>query len=437
MRLYLVRLILSVYIICLSSSAAFAETRYQVTEIPDAVPAQYLTRDGHVLGLDWTSGDAVLWSDESDIATIQAQNGYKWSRVVVSPGGRFLGAAYTDDHAEVYFEGQLGSYLSPVQWPPSLPIAGSQGGTSAGGAAGGITICSGPCPPDIPPSPPYVPSPPRYFASAINDEGVIAGFVSIDRNSGHVLQSPEIDAFRLHPNGQIDVMNGLQAVSINSRGDALVKSMFLGACGPADNKFLWTAGGELLSPDLLPGYAGLVRPILNDLGGIAGTATDEDLKSIFGNPASGNVQGFRWTLETGTVALDLLPGFTSSIVHGLNNIGSAVGEATNTNSVCGPITIFDPATISTVAVIWGHDGHVVDLNTVVKEKHEHDASGVASLTDASAINDAGQILAFGVDKSGKPHNYLLSPRRDPDSGRDKRLQHGGRSDAIHNEDDER
>jgi len=37
-----------------------AETRYHVIELPDAVPAQYLTNDGRILGLDWMTVTALM-----------------------------------------------------------------------------------------------------------------------------------------------------------------------------------------------------------------------------------------------------------------------------------------------------------------------------------------------------------------------------------------
>ncbi len=91
-------------------------------------------------------------------------------------------------------------------------------------------------------------------------------------------------------------------------GDALVTPAFVLACGHSDNNtIIWTAEDQMLSPDSLPGYANLVRPILNSMREIAGTAANE---GSLGSAPSGNVQGFRWTPVGGTIALDLLPGFT-------------------------------------------------------------------------------------------------------------------------------
>lgn len=429
MSVYSSRVIFSVCLIWLSCSVAFADTRFQVTEIPDEVPAQLLTSDGHVLGLDSRSGKAVFWSSETGITPIPAPDGYQWSRLMVSPGGRFLGAAFTPDNTvEVYFEGQLGSSFTPVSWPASLPTVSAQGGASTAGA---ITVCNGPCPPDIPPPFPDVPLPPRFFPNTINDEGVIAGSVAVERSSVYVIRPFDQYAFRLHPNGQIDLIKGLQALSINGRGDALVKPIpaLPAFCATAHDTMLWTADGQLLSPDLLPGYENFSLPLLNNLGEIAGTATNEGQNPPTGNPSSGNVQGFRWTPGYGTIALDLLPGFTSGIVNDLNIIGSAVGEATNINSVCGAIAILDPAAVSTVAVMWNRDGHVVDLNSAIKHKHKHHAPDFALLVSAGAINDAGQILALGRDRSGNTHNYLLSPEQERDSGADERYRHGDHDDS--------
>ncbi len=97
----------------------------------------------------------------------------------------------------------------------------------------------------------------------------------------------------------------------------------------------------------------------------------------------------------------------SGIVNGFNNMGIAVGEATNSNPVCG-LSILDPVDVSTAPVIWGPDGRVVDLNTIIIKRQEHYSSSISSLASALAINDYGQILTAGVDRMGKFHEYLLS-----------------------------
>lgn len=418
MRLF-ASFLLSACIVCMSWSGAFAKNLYQVTQIPDDVHSQYLTRDGQVLGFEATSGSAVFWSAESGVVSIPAPDGYKWSGVFVSPGGRFLGTAITTDNQVLYLQGQLGSNLSPVSFPTGIPGIGSEQGILAEGLGDGIIGDPGVCPSDNPGDciiactddcPGNVPLPPQFVATAINDDGVIAGSVFIDRQN--------MIPMRLYPNGKLELMDvnsnanidplavgGLRATWINRRGDALITSTSI-SC-EYSSPFLWTSDGEVLNPAPLSGYEYLVDPVLNDLGEIAGTAT----KSIFDV-----VQGFLWKPGYGTVPLELLPGFTSAFVKGLNNHGIAVGQALNVTGSCNLFTgpLFPPQPLPT-AVIWQRGGHVIELNTVIKNKRKHHDPSVGSLTNAFVINDAGQILAYGIDKSGAMHYYLLTPKREPDS----------------------
>jgi hypothetical protein len=434
MRYYIAWLLLTMYI-CLDGSVAFAQMRYHVIEIPDEVPAQLLMRDGQILGLDWSSGNAVLWSSESGVTSFPAPDGSKWIRVIVSPGGRFLGDALKPDNSSAYYVGQLGKNLSSVKWPASLPNVLSQASSSE--VSDNLTICIGTCIPILRP-PICVPRPPLFSANAINDDGVIAGVVSFDKRNGCdlVLRPAENHAFRLYPNEQIDMLNdnNMQAMSVNSRGDALINSTssIFPIC--ANNTKLWTVDGQLLSHDPTPGYKNFALQVLNDKGEIAGTASNEGNETTSNDPASVHLQGFRWSNEKGMIALDMLPRFTNGIVHGLNNDGIVVGEASNTNSLCGPISIFDPTHVSTVAVMWKRNGHVVDLNTVIENTHKYHLSSVASLRNSLAINDGGQILAFGIDSNGNSHNYLLSPIRKLHSDADERHRHGGNDDSTRDED---
>lgn len=413
------RFLLTACIVCLSWSGAFAKNRYQVIPIPDEVHSQYLTHDGRVLGFEATSGTAVVWSAESGMVTIPAPDGTKWSGVFVSPGGRFLGTAITTDNHVIHLQGQLGSNLTPISLPTSIPGIGSEQGILAEGLGDGTIDDPGDCPSDNPyciiacttECPWDVPLPPRVAPAVINDEGVIAGWVFVD---GQHLLIP----MRLYPNGTLELMDvnskanadplsikGFRATWINRRGDALVTSASISCEDPSP--FFWTAQGEVLSPAPLSGYEYLVNPVLNDLGEIAGTAT----KSVFDV-----MQGFRWRPGQDTVALGLLPGFTSAFVKGLNNHGSAVGQTSGFTGSCNLFTgpLFPPPP-SPVAVLWHRDGQVIDLNTVIQHKRTHQESDLDSLTIAFVINDAGQILAYGSDKSGAMHYYLLTPKREPGS----------------------
>lgn len=401
--------IISSVFACLFCTIALGKTHYTISALPDQIASwQFLTNDGRVLGLDSTTGNAVLWNADTGALLLQPPVGAKWSTVSVSPGGRFLGIA---DYLTAY-QGMLDTELSPVSWPTKLPANLTAGGNSTGGiTSGGATLCIGACSPSIGYYPPYVPQPPRYHATAINDAGTLVGMVSIDRGNARGIMPLELHAMRLSADGVMEATQAaLRPIAINTQGDALLSPVILfglnAAVTPAIT--LWTADGQFLSIDPPPDYPSFTGGFaLNDFGQVAGTALNASSTTQGMSP----VRGFVWTPGKGSIVLGEVAGFPYVSIHAMNNSRQVVGSASNT--LCTMLCILNVG--STHAVLWTPKGVAIDLNEAINLRHN--ASGVKSLWGAQAINDAGQSLATGEGVDGVPHTYLLSPHHtDADSG---------------------
>jgi probable HAF family extracellular repeat protein len=91
---------------------------------------------------------------------------------------------------------------------------------------------------------------------------------------------------------------------------------------------------------------------------------------------------FLW--QNGTVTdLGTLPGVSNSHAYGINATGQVVGESGH-------------------AVLW-QNGTITDLNGLLS------AGSGWVLYQANAINDAGQIVGYGVNPQGLTHAFLLTP----------------------------
>ena len=105
-----------------------------------------------------------------------------------------------------------------------------------------------------------------------------------------------------------------------------------------------------------------------------------------------------WADDATHTAVDLgaLPGDNNSVATGINAagqiIGSSYASAPNSWTVVGLVR----------AVIW-RNGQVDALESLL------DASGADwSITQATALNDAGQIVGIGM-KSGRPAAFIMTP----------------------------
>lgn len=220
-------------------------------------------------------------------------------------------------------------------------------------------------------------------AYAVNDHGHVAG-----ASGTHAV---------IWNNGAVQDLGTLggpssEAHAINNLGEAVG---FSDTPAGEQRAFLWS-GGSMREIDPLPGDTSSRADHINDSGTVVGASA-----------GSGGVRAFVWTRQSGTQLLGSLAGSTYSEAFGINNAGQIVG-------VSG-------SPLGTRAFLWTSAGGMIDLNDVV--------TGIPAdvvLTGASAINDKGEIVAFGIQNpntnrhqvatmdshfhSGPVHVFLLTPQ---------------------------
>ena len=138
------------------------------------------------------------------------------------------------------------------------------------------------------------------------------------------------------------------------------------------------------NPDLLA--IGNIANAINNRGQVAGVS------AMSGNTTT---HAFLWTRERGKM-LDLgtLSGDVNSAALGINDRGDVVGASLG---AAGPIH-GNPR-----AFLW-RNGMMTDLNDLIP------ANSPLHLLTAFGINDAGEIVGFGVTNTGDLHAFLATPR---------------------------
>jgi probable HAF family extracellular repeat protein len=207
-------------------------------------------------------------------------------------------------------------------------------------------------------------------------------------------------------------VSGASPSGINNAGQVIGSYTVPSFHGPQSHAFLWDDGvvRDLFSPG--------VPTDVNEAGQVAAV-----WESTRGYPAAA-----LWDPQIGGVSE--LPVFFGSVFSGayaLNDVGQIVGYADHGDEMARPVLwddgqIIDLGTLGPaghsyaydvnnagqvvgsagVAFVW-QDGVMEDLNDLVPT-----GSGL-TLWYAMAINDAGQIVAVGVDARGVEHAVLLSP----------------------------
>lgn len=83
-------------------------------------------------------------------------------------------------------------------------------------------------------------------------------------------------------------------------------------------------------------------------------------------------------------------GGTYSYAYGINDSGQVVGYAYTSNNSAQPAFLYS-------------NGRMTDLNSLLP------AGSGWTLTSARAINNAGDIVGYGVNPAGQTHAFLLTP----------------------------
>ncbi|HEY9847118.1 MAG TPA: DUF3466 family protein [Candidatus Caenarcaniphilales bacterium] len=149
--------------------------------------------------------------------------------------------------------------------------------------------------------------------------------------------------------------------------------------------------------------ADAIKPVLEQKNAVQDLGTLGGTQSIaYGVNDAGQAVGFSQTTDNKAIHaflytegklqdLGTLKGDTSSFAYGINNQGDVVGSS-NTSSLTG----------GTSRAFLYSQGQMYDLNHLVKKQ------GEVELTEATSINDQGEIGAVGL-LNGQQHAFLITP----------------------------
>jgi probable HAF family extracellular repeat protein len=213
-------------------------------------------------------------------------------------------------------------------------------------------------------------------AYAINDAGVVVGMTLVRPGVCHgFLYTPS--------KGMVDLgaLGGPKANSeahdINTAGQIVGNSEIAGGNAHA---FLRSADGKMKDLGTLGGRFSKATRV-NDAGQVVGTAATVD----------GAMHAYLYVPGKGMKDLGTLGG-RDCLANDINNRGQIVGFSKCEGTVIG----------SERAFVY-RNGKMIDLNALIAP-----ATGW-TLLNATAINDAGQIVGFGKTPDGGTRAFLLTP----------------------------
>jgi probable HAF family extracellular repeat protein len=273
-----------------------------------------------------------------------------------------------------------------------------------------------------------------YSGGQMQDLGALSGTISVAtgiNNSGQIVGSYQSDqgvgdpisAF-LYTGGQMQDIGIINSIPSNvAVGGINDSGQFVGQMTLGGAPFLNTGGQMYAFAGFHPGWARMV----NSVGQVVGATTWEIIQGgsrgknaflysggqiVYLNGSgpqttnsdayainnAGQVVGYVGNdafLYSGGIVRDLgtIPGGLDSRAYGINNSGEVVGSAGIGQD-------------ATHAFLYA-GGSMVDLNGMIGP-----ASGW-TLEQATAINDVGQIVGFGLNSTGQSDAFLLTPTPEP------------------------
>jgi probable HAF family extracellular repeat protein len=255
------------------------------------------------------------------------------------------------------------------------------------------------------------------WGNGINDSGQVAGFIY-----GRAF---------LYSDGTIADLGTLggtraAAVGINNTGNvvgwAMTADEYIHAFFYSDGRMLALEdlpGGNggfangINDSDQVTGYAfgaGFVHATIWDQGKITdlGTLPGDDFSTGNAINASGQVVGDSTLLNAGTGEQHAFL-YSKGTMTDLGTLGGRLSHASGINTsgqVVGYSSLPPPMTYADHAFLY-NDGTMTDLNSLI------DPNSGWVLYQATAINDAGQIVGDGLNPQGDVHAFLLSPESEP------------------------
>jgi probable HAF family extracellular repeat protein len=214
------------------------------------------------------------------------------------------------------------------------------------------------------------------LANLINEHGQVAGVSGLCDTCNQDTFFWEHDKMQRVPDfgGPISFPDAL-----NNRGQVVGQSDLPG--GAYAHPFLWDEKHGIKDLGVLPGGLSASAHWINDAGeivGISGIQNDQ-----FGHAVL-------W--KHGITDLGTVDGDLCSVAESINGKGQIVGGT------------FDCNTVAFLhAFLWENGGPMVDLNALV------DPGSDLTLTQASSINDRGEIAGQATTSSGDNHAFLLIP----------------------------
>jgi len=233
-------------------------------------------------------------------------------------------------------------------------------------------------------------------ANGINDSGQVVGT--------YLLNDPVDPAFKserafiwssgsgMQDLGTFDDPSGswANALGVNNSGQVVGwSSLQQNATTPIFHAILWSGGMQDLGT--LPGWGNSKAHGINDSGQVVGNGFNSFNASFPDSFTDGHA--FLWS--GGMQDLGTLPGWSASIAYGINNNGQVVGDSFNSDS-----------TSDTRAFLWSSESGMQDLSLLPGVV----GTGWSVLSSARAINDAGQIVGWGIN-NGAQRAFLLSPAK--------------------------
>jgi probable HAF family extracellular repeat protein len=350
------------------SASAMAASLYDVTILSDLESPHFsnvrINNFGQVVGTSYDGNSyynnaarASLWSSNTGTINLGTLPGGTYSRAIdINDAGQVVGTSYSSDGDRHFL------WSSSTGMVDFSTLSGLDSNTP-------------------------------HSITAINNAGQVLGNIRKNDNS--------VTPFLWSNNTgtvELDVVgNGYNSYSkdINDLGQVVGTYSVPRSDDYISKGFLWNNNEVTELSEVLDAYVSEPSSI-NNLGQIVGTYTPSWTEEVYDLSSTYRIpQGFFWSNTTGKIDITHGDEFNERGIHNsipfdINDLGQVVGYCSGAGKDC--------------PFLWDRNTGWVDLNTVI------DPSLGWTVEYASAINNKGQIIAFGENKNGRGGTVLLTPK---------------------------